>query len=134
MYCSPFLPAIKTNKMYSSDGSGNNISTTTNFSYDQYKNLTQSQTVNSKGQTEITTISYPAAFVTSASNNPYSLMFNMNNVSAAIEKRVSVAGNLTSAEIHTYQALTANKIYPSSIYNYENSTLVPANSLLTTSY
>jgi hypothetical protein len=94
----------------------------------------QSQTVNSKGQTETTTMTYPASLATSDVNNPYTMMVNINNVSAPVETRVNLAGNLTKGELHSYQALASNRIYPTAIYEYENSLLNPVSGLAATAF
>ena len=134
MIYSPFLPTTKTTVTYSSDGSGNSYAVTTNLTYDQYKNVTQSQVVNSKGQTETTTITYPPSLVTSDPNNPYNLMVNMNNVSSMVERRVSVLGNLTEGEVRTYQPYNSSMIYCTGIRKYENSLLVPVSGLAATAW
>lgn len=134
MYSFPFLPTTETTKVYNSDGSGTSITTTSTLSYDQYKNVVQQQMTNSKGQSEITSYSYPNSFSSTDPSNPYSMMVDMNNVSTPIEKKVTVNGNLTGAQLHTYKAIGPSKIYNDGIYNFETSTPVSPNSVTTTSF
>jgi len=134
MYSYPFLPSSEITKIYSSDGSGTNVTTTTNLVYDQYKNLVSKQITNSKGQAELVTYTYPYNYVTSDPSNPYSAMVSMNNVSAPIEKRVSISGNLISAELYTYQYLGSKNIYNNALYNFEISSPVSLSTLAVTTY
>jgi YD repeat-containing protein len=119
MYYHPFMPTSKTTKLYSSDGSSNLITTTTSYTYDQFKNLVQQQTTNSKAQTEVTTYSYPYNFITSDPLNPYYQMVNMNNVAEPIEKRTSIDGNITNGQLKTFSILSSNQVYNTGVYNFE---------------
>jgi hypothetical protein len=134
MNYSPFLPASVTSTAYASDGSGAAVVKNTTQTYDQYKNLLQQQTVNSKGQTEVTAYSYPPFFATSDPINPYSMMTAMNNVSAPVAKSVSISGNVVSAEIHTYKIIGANSVYNDAVYNFETTAPVLVNNVAPTAY
>lgn len=131
---SSFLPINKTSTLYDSDGSGASIIRSTQITYDKHKNVVRQQTINSKGQSEITSYSYPDLFSTTDPSNPYTMMVTMNNVSSPIEKRIIINGNLISGELYTYKSIGTSKIYNDGIYNFESNTPVDASTIVNTAY
>lgn len=116
----PFLPTSTIKKEYTSDYSGNSISQTSTFTYDQYKNVLSETSTNSKGQEVLTTYRYPYHFTSPANvMNPYNIMVSNNMVGKVIEKIVTVAGKVVNAEIYTYRARNSTKVYNDAIYKAE---------------
>lgn len=133
LYSFPFLLTNQTEKLYNNDASGTAVVQSTSFTYDQYKNVVQQQSTNSKGQTELVTYTYPYAYISNDPSNPYSAMAKMNNTGTPIEKRVSVNANLVNGELHTYKYIGLGKVYNDAIYNYESAVPVALNTISTTS-
>lgn len=116
----PFLPYSTIRNVYSSDYSGNYISQAITYLYDQNKNIITETTRNSKDQEVVTTYRYPNYFYSSANPlNPYTIMVNTNNIGTPIERRITIAGKLVSAEIYSYKASGASTVYNDAIYQTE---------------
>jgi YD repeat-containing protein len=134
----PYLPASTVKKSYSGDYSGTAVTQTTTYTYDQYKNLTMETRTDSKGQLVTTYYRYPYHFHTPANTmNPYTMMVNTNNVGTLIEKKVTVAGALVSAELFSYKSNGINKVYSDAVFkaelptpvNYSNFSITTCNDI-----
>jgi hypothetical protein len=115
-----YLLSSTTKKEYSSNYSGNAITRTVNYLYDQFRNVTNQTTTNSQGQEVVTAYRYAHEFYSPTNSlNLFTMMKNMNNVNALLEKKTTVSGNVVGAELYTYQANGLNKFYPDAIYKAE---------------
>jgi len=119
----PFVPVTQTNNTYGLTGSGNNISATTNTTYDQYKNIIEQDITNSDGTVQKVRYHYSYNFATSSTTNPYTMMDTLNMNNKVIEKINSVVINgvesVTGGEVHTYQLYGAGQFYNDAVYNFE---------------
>ena len=130
----PFVPISQTSTRYDLNltGANNNISVTTNTTYDQYKNIIEQDLTNSDGNVQKVRYLYPYNFTTSSPNNPYNMMMAQNMSGKVIEKINSVvtggAEYVTGGEVHTYQLFGnvngVNQLYNDAVYNYESLTPV----------
>jgi len=85
----------------------NPITNTTNYKYDNplHKNLTETQTINSKGQQIITTNQYPSDQPegNDMTTSDYNLMVSKNILNPIIKQQTKLDTNLLSTQVTTYK-------------------------------
>jgi YD repeat-containing protein len=82
---SPFLPVSSTSKVYPNDGRGTTVVKSIVMTYNQYKNIIQQQTVNSRGEKVLTNYKYPTDYTDATSQ----AMLAANILSPIIESSTS---------------------------------------------
>ena|GEM_PF-3046518 len=129
----PFLPSSSTKKEYLSNYSGNAVNRTVTYTYDQYKNITSQTSTNSQGQQVVTYYRYAYEFYNATNSlSPFTIMKNINNVSAVVERKTTVAGNVVSADLYSYKVNDLNKVYCNAIYKAELKDPVSSSSFIST--
>jgi hypothetical protein len=106
-----FYPYLKKTTVTQRDANGTDMSTTTEFTYDTYRNVKSMTTVNSRNQVMEKILEYPAD---KAANSPvYTAMVNAHIVDALLTERTVRDGSLHKETITDYVHPSGNLFVPS---------------------